>query len=157
MKYGDLMFCHGINYKHLLSQYPILSPRLTLMKQSKEQKLDRKHLIEQFGFEPVHFLETSTQYTFLHCLHACLEFGNVIFVYHQLPLPLLQLSPHEVGVPTIDTRKADYIFVKNSNLLKELKQLYPYIPIYYGDKIQHLDKNKTISVWRKSVPSVKIK
>ena len=150
------MFCHGIDLKYLLVQYPILSPRLTIMRQNKIQHLDRKHLIEQFGFEPVHFLETSSSFTLNQCIQSCLEFGEVIFVFQQLPLPMLQLSPHEVGIPTIDTRTADYIFLKDSHLVFKLKRLYPRIPIFYSDKIHIMGKNEAVGVWRKSVPSVKI-
>ncbi|MFV9511107.1 hypothetical protein [Tepidibacillus sp. LV47] len=123
------MFFHGIDAEHLLIQYPILSPRLTIFRQNLVQKKDRKHLLEQFGFEPVHFLESSKTYSVKSCLNSCFAFGNVVFAFSSLPQPLLQLSSHEVGVPVVDTRKANAIFIQNRDLVNEMKRLYPNIPI----------------------------
>ncbi|TCS83494.1 hypothetical protein [Tepidibacillus fermentans] len=124
------MFFHGIDYQHLLIQFPVLSPRLTILQQNHSQKEDRKHLLEQFGFEPVHFLESSKTYSVKKCLNACFNFGNVIFAFSSLPQPLLQLSPHEVGVPVVDTRKAKAIFIQNRELINKIKRLYPQIPVF---------------------------
>jgi len=125
------MFFHGISYPHLLSQFPILSPRLTILKQNKLQKQDREHLIEQFGFEPVHMLESSKSYTEQQCINACLEFGNVVFGFKKLSAPLLQLSEHEIGVPVVDVRKADVIYVKDLKNISKVRKIFPKTTIFY--------------------------
>lgn len=123
------MFFHGMNYEYLLYQYPVLSPRLTILRQNNTQKLDRKHLLQRYGFEPVHFLESSPEYSVSECLEECFEFGDVVLVYNALPKPILQLSSHEVGVAVIDTREANYIAIRDKSSLTRLHKLYPYIPI----------------------------
>ncbi len=128
------MFFHGITYEHLLYQYPILSPRLTILRQNNKQKMDRMHLIEKFGFEPVHFLESSRYYSKAKCIESCFLFGNVIFVYQTLPLPMLQLSFHEIGVPVIDVRKADYVITNNKKLIHHLMNLLENKPIIFTNK-----------------------
>jgi len=125
------MFFHGIDYQYLLLQYPVLSPRLTISRQNREQQQDRKHLILQFGFEPVHFLESSPSYRIKECLQSCFSFGNIVFAFSTLSQPILQLSSHEVGVPVVDTRKAQFIFLQDYNLGHKVKRLYPRIPIIF--------------------------
>ena len=125
------MFFHGIDYQYLLLQYPILSPRLTISHQNYKQQQDRKHLISQFGFEPVHFLESNKTYLAKQCLQSCFSFGNVVFAFSSLSQPLLQLSSHEVGVPVMDTRKANTIYLQDWRLGKGIKKLYPKIPIVF--------------------------
>lgn len=131
------MYFHGMRYKYLLNQYPILSPRLTVLKQNNKQRLDRQHLIEQFGFEPVHFLESSNTYSFNECLQACFAFGDVVLVFIELQLPFLQLSEHEVGVPVADTRKAKYLFVKEEQHRVELQKLFPQALVVLVKKIKY--------------------
>lgn len=123
------MYFHGINYEYLLYQYPVLSPRLTILRQNKQQHQDRKHLLEQFGFEPVHFLENSPSYRSTKCLESCFKFGDVVLVFDTLPMPMLQLSEHELGVPVADTRKAKYIFIKDFKYYSKLKKLFPKVRI----------------------------
>ena len=125
------MFFHGIDYEYLLIQYPVLSPRLTVHRQNTIQKKDREHLLEQFGFEPVHFLESSSTYSVIECLHSCFSFGNVVFAFTSLPQPMIQLSNHEVGVPVVDTRQAKAIFVQNRQFIRKLKKHYKSIPVFY--------------------------
>ncbi|MFT9486932.1 MAG: hypothetical protein ACH0QD_06140 [Tepidibacillus sp.] len=152
-----MMYFHGIDYEYLLYQYPVLSPRLTILRQNKTQQQDRQHLLERFGFEPVHFLESSASYSIQEAIQACSAFGNVIFVYHVLPFPMLQLSEHEVGVPTIDTREANWIFVNHYQLIDKIRPLYPNLPILFCKKQQYSNKIRTIYRWRKYSNSVKIK
>lgn len=125
------MFFHGIDYEYMLYQYPILSPRLSIMRQNKNQRLDRKHLLKKFGFEPVHFLESSKEFTIEQCLSSCFSFGNVVFAYDELGLPILQLSVNEVGVPVANLKKATLIFVQDKKLIKPLIKLFPSIPVLY--------------------------
>lgn len=143
------MFFHGIDYQYLLYQFPILSPRLTVMRQNEDQNKDRVHLIKQFGFEPVHFLESSYDYSIKRCIEDCFSFGNVVFALDQLPLPMLQLSKHEVGVPVVDVRKAKLIFVHEYPLLSSLKRLFPDISIIYPVDLHKIEKDRKIVRWRK--------
>ncbi|OEF99984.1 hypothetical protein BHF71_06840 [Vulcanibacillus modesticaldus] len=132
------MFFHGINYQHMLFQYPILSPRLTIKRQKMEQKKDRIHLVERFGFEPVHFLESSDTYSIQNCLESCFSFGNVVVVFKELPLPMLQLSKNEVGVPAIDLRLADYFVVETLKLMSDLRKIFPKTPIFYFNQLERI-------------------
>lgn len=143
------MFFHGIHYQHLLYQFPILSPRLTVTRQNEGQNKDRIHLIKKFGFEPVHFLESSRDYPVMRCIENCFSFGNVVFALDDLPLPMLQLSKHEVGVPVADVRKAKLIFVGEYPLLTSLVKLFPNTPIVYLVNLHKIEKDRKIVRWRK--------
>lgn len=123
------MFFHGIDLKYLLYQYPILSPKNTVGRKNKKQLADREHLIERFGFEPVHFLENNYDYPFSECIYSCFNFGSVVIGFKELPMPILKLSVHEYGVSEIDVRTAELIFVKDDGLKNDLRRIFPKIPI----------------------------
>ncbi len=116
------MFFHGINYDYLLSQYPLLSPGLVASKLNQKQKEDREHLIEQYGFEPVHLLKSSTLFNIRDCIRTCFKYGNLILMYDTLEMPSLQLSENEYGVKTIDVRQAKLILINQPKLVYKIKE-----------------------------------
>ncbi|WP_134684767.1 hypothetical protein [Brevibacillus migulae] len=118
------MFYHGINREYVYHSYPILSPRRRVAEKKEDQLTDRMHLIEQFGLEPVHLLEASEEYTKEQCIKACLRFGDSVFAFTSLPDPLWQLSRHEVGVPVLDLRNCQQIYLLQED--PELRQLFPH-------------------------------
>jgi hypothetical protein len=105
------MFYHGIKREYVYQDEPILSPRCRVFAKNEDQLSDRRHLLEQFGMEPVHLLEASEEYPDERCIKECLAFGDTVFAFHSLPDPLWQLSPHEVGVPVLDLRRCEAIYV----------------------------------------------
>lgn len=117
------MFYHGINREHVFEGYPILSPRKGVSHKSREQLQDRRHLLLEFGLEPIHLLEESDNYPFAHCLQECFSFGDTVFVFTQLPDPLWQLSCHEVGVSVLDLRSCRHIYALGDD--EKLRQLFP--------------------------------
>lgn len=105
------MFYHGINREYIYRQFPILSPRRSVSQKDKEQRLDRWHLIEKFGIEPIHLLESSEDYSKERCIQECLEFGDTVLEFSRMPDPIWQLSRHEVGTIVIDVREASTVYV----------------------------------------------
>jgi len=152
----SIVFLHGIPYHYLIYQYPILSPRRTILPQTKRQRKDRQHLIERFGFEPVHFLESGKTYSIGRCISSCFSFGNVILVYKKLPLPMLQLSPHEVGVPVVDARQADFIVIDHRSLINKVRKIFKNTPIFFSFNLHNIEKCRKIVRWKKGVKSVRI-
>jgi hypothetical protein len=92
---------------------------------------DRRHLIEQFGFEPVHLLMSNDDYPVEACLQACARFGHVIFGFETLPLPLWHISRHEVGLPALDMHRAVKIWGIDLNRadIQWLKDHFPQTPL----------------------------
>lgn len=124
------MFFHGIDYEYAIKQHPILSPRMTVTnKKIEEQLADRRHLIEQFGFEPVHLLESGPNYTVLSCILSCLSFGDTVFAFRNIPLPRWQLSAHEVAVSCLDLRQCRWIVTRN-RLTKPLLMQKFEVPVF---------------------------
>jgi len=123
------LFFHGIDFKYLIFQYPILSPKNTVGRKNKKQLEDREHLIERFGFEPVHFLKNNYDYPSSRCIYSCFNFGSVVIGFKELPMPILQLSKHEYGVTAIDVRTAELLFIRDRGLKNELRKLFSKIPI----------------------------
>lgn len=119
------MFFHGIDLKYVEMMFPILAPRRTVFGKTKEQQADRKHLIERFGLEPVHLLEVSNDYPVVRCLKECFVFGDTVFAFRHLPLPLWQLSRHEIGVPVLNLAFCEMIFTKYRKNKQKLKLLFP--------------------------------
>lgn len=120
------VFFHGIDFKYVIQQYPILSPRRTVSEKNKEQLADRRHLIQQLGFEPVHLLESSgPSYPRIRCIKECLAFGDTVFAFRHLPLPYWQLSLHEIGVPVLDLRKCAAIYTTNLSIKEKLISYFP--------------------------------
>ena len=150
------MFFHGIDYKYLLYQYPVLSPRLTVLKQSESQKADRKHLIERFGFEPVHFLESSKLYPPAKCIASCFTFGDTIVTFKKLPLPILQLSAHEVGLKAAYLNDIDFIIIKQKKLVPNLKDLFPKKIIFIPNRFDFIEIIIKIKKWRRIKKTVEI-
>jgi hypothetical protein len=125
------MFFHGIPLTYLYIQYPVLSSRQSTGHRTKEQSEDRKHLIERFGLEPVHLLEYRRHdYGLQDCLKACFGFGDVVFAFRSVPLPMWQISRHEIGVPALSLHRVRWIFVLRSDYQKELQALFPTVPIF---------------------------
>ncbi|TPG85692.1 hypothetical protein EEL32_14755 [Brevibacillus laterosporus] len=120
------MFYHGIHDKYVVSHYPILSPRRTAPYKHGKDLSDRMHLIEQFGIEPIHLLEESCDYSQDICLRECRRFGNVVFSFQTLPIPLWQLSKHEIAVPILDLRETVAIYATEEH--ETIRRLFPSIP-----------------------------
>lgn len=125
-----MMFFHGIDFKYLKKGYPFLNPDSSVSTKKPKQLEDRKHLIERFGFEPVHLLESSQTYPMKKCIKECLGFGDVILAFVRLTEPLIQLSEHEIGVPFLDIRSCRYIFT-SSEKAKDIRSLGFKQPIIY--------------------------
>lgn len=123
------MYFHGIRFEYLSKQYPILSPRLTVHRKNKTQLNDRRHLLEQFGIEPVHLLQSGPDYTIVQCVQSCFEFGDTVFAFDQLPLPIWRLSHHEVGVRSLDLRDSVWIFTKDPVSFPQIKQRFN-VPVF---------------------------
>ncbi|MGC5326536.1 hypothetical protein [Brevibacillus sp. SYSU BS000544] len=104
------MFYHGINREYVYQQYPVLSPRRTVSHKNREQRSDRRHLIDQFGIEPIHLLQSSDDYPKATCIEECMEFGDLVLEFTALPDPVWQLSKHEVGVFVLDVRQAHTVY-----------------------------------------------
>ncbi|MGG1661809.1 hypothetical protein [Brevibacillus sp. NRS-1366] len=120
------MFYHGIKWEYVMREYPLLSPRRTVSKHRKEQALDRKHLLAQFGLEPVHLLEADKTYPHEHCIRECLEFGDTVFAFDRLDIPMWQLSSHEVGVEVLDLRSCMAIYTTRNDI--KVEAFFPGIP-----------------------------
>lgn len=124
------MFYHGIKWEYVWRQYPILSPRRSVGEKKKEQRQDRLHLLQQFGVEPIHLLEAGDDYPADRCLRECSVFGDTVFEFDRLRLPVWQLSPHEIGVEVLDLRTCTRIYVTGNPT--NVADLFPGIPcIHY--------------------------
>jgi len=117
------MFYHGIYWEYIQKEYPILSPRRRVSRKRGDERMDRMHLLESFGLEPVHLLEESDSYPELRCVRECLAFGDTVLAFPRLPEPMWQLSPHEVGVEVLDLRTCFRIYVAEPN--PEVSELFP--------------------------------
>ncbi|GED34843.1 MULTISPECIES: hypothetical protein [Brevibacillus] len=122
------MFYHGIKWEYVSREYPLLSPRRTVNAKIEEQMLDRLHLIQQFGLEPIHLLEDDESYPPERCIQECLAFGDTVFMFKRLRLPMWQLSSHEVGVEVLDLRTCSYIFTSLHEA--KVEELFPSIPCW---------------------------
>ncbi|MED4585223.1 hypothetical protein [Brevibacillus choshinensis] len=120
------MFYHGIKWEYVCREYPLLSPRRTVKRKKQEQLLDRLHLMQQFGLEPIHLLEADETYPSSRCIQECLAFGDTVFAFERLSLPMWQLSSHEVGVEVLDLRTCVYIFTSDPEAKVEV--LFPGVP-----------------------------
>jgi hypothetical protein len=119
------MFFHGINFKYITQQYPYFNPDSQVSHKSETQLADRKHLIEQFGFEPIHLLESTSNYSVTTCLRECFQFGNVVFAFLKLKMPFWQISLHEIAICGLDVRDCRYIFVQEDYLKEKLIKFFP--------------------------------
>lgn len=148
MKHEELilaLFFHGIDFKYVINQYPVLSPRCSTNGKTSEQLADRRHLIEQFGFEPVHLLESSGKsYPPSTCVKECLHYGGTVFSFSYLPIPYWQLSLHEIGVQTLDLRTCHSIYTLEPRWIKEIKNHFPNKPIFLikNHMIKNLSNHK---------------
>lgn len=117
------MFYHGIKWEYVMREFPLLSPRRRTGKRGKEQRMDRLHLLQQFGLEPVHLLEADESYPDERCIRECLAFGDTVFAFERLSLPMWQLSRHEVGVEVLDLRTCSAIYTKRHDA--KVEDLFP--------------------------------
>ena len=124
------MFFHGIDLKYLLKQYPILYPDGNVSTKRKEQLNDRNHLIQKFGFEPIHLLESNDQYSMKKCLKECIHFGEVVFAFKKLDSPIWQISLHEIAVPVLDVRTCHCIFTRKREVMEEIGKMFPDKPLF---------------------------
>jgi hypothetical protein len=108
-------------------QYPVLSPRLTIRDdKTVDQRKDRIHLIERFGFEPVHLLRSQRNYPEGECLQACMSFGDTVFVFGHLYGSVWSLSEHEVAVRALSLHQAKLIYTSTEESARaELPLLFP--------------------------------
>lgn len=122
------MFFHGIKWEYVIREYPVLSPRRTVRGKRKEQLLDRLHLLQMFGVEPIHLLEADAGYPPERCIKECLAFGDTVFAFERLCLPIWQLSSHEVGVEVLDVRSSVLIYTTNHEA--KVERYFPGIPCF---------------------------
>lgn len=122
------MFFHGIDKEYVYPYFPILSARRSVSKKNAEQLADRRHLIRQFGLEPIHLLEAAADYPPERCISECLAFGDTVFAFSALTPPFWQLSRREIGVPVLDLRSA--IAIYTTEVDQRLAELFADIPIY---------------------------
>jgi len=127
------MFYHGIKVEYVYKDFPILSSRRNVSNKSKQQLLDRKHLLEQFGLEPIHLLEAQGDYPKERCLEECFAFGDVVFEFPSLDEPMWQLSQHEIGVAILPLQKAAAIYLRHEQ--PGMKNLFPNTPMYCVNSI----------------------
>jgi len=132
------MFFHGINWEYVKREYPLLSPRRTVSQKVPEQLLDRIHLIQQFGIEPIHLLEAEERYPEERCIQECYVFGDTVFAFERLPLPMWQLSSHEVGVEVLDLRTCSRIYTYRS--VVEVEEWFPGIPCIRTQRPNHFQR-----------------
>ncbi len=130
------MFFHGIKLAFLIKQFPFLNPDAHVLSKSDLQLKDRLHLIQKFGLEPVHLLESSSTYPIKKCLNECFSFGDIILAYRKLVPPILQLSSHELGVNCLDVRSCSYVFIKQVVHKSELLKLGLNKPIFLVKTIE---------------------
>lgn len=107
------MFVHGIPFQYVPVHYPILDPARIKTYRSPIKEADARHFIEQFGFEPVHFLRMNAHYPLSRCVEECFCFGDTVFVFNTIPYPRIQLSPNEWGVPKVDMRDAYFVISRH--------------------------------------------
>ncbi|MBP1930364.1 hypothetical protein [Ammoniphilus resinae] len=131
IKMEEQVFFHGIDLNYLLKQYPILYPDRNLSTKRQEQLNDRNHLIQKFGFEPIHLLESSDQYSMIRCLKECIQFGELVFAFKRLHSPIWQISLHEIAVPVLDVRNCHFIFFQKKELKKEIVKRFPDKPLFF--------------------------
>ncbi|OEH87021.1 hypothetical protein BHU72_01845 [Desulfuribacillus stibiiarsenatis] len=134
------MYYHGIKAEYLHVHYPIINPIRTEQRKSPTQLRDGLNLKRRFGFEPVHLLECSEDYPRGHCLRSCSTFGDTIFVFDTIELPILILSSHERGVSHLDLRKARYCYITSVDAARHVRAWLPNLPI----KIDLLLERNTI-------------
>lgn len=130
------MFFHGIPAQFVPGDL-YLSPRRTILNKGREQLQDRRGLIRRFGFEPVHLFESSPDFPVRECVRNCLRYGDVIFLFRSLPLPLWQISHHEIGVQTLDLQQAEVVLLspqvnENMDWLKQIS--CPVLYLQYGKR-----------------------
>jgi hypothetical protein len=118
------MFFHGMDMKFVPKQFPCLFPDAHVSTKNETQLQDRAHLIERFGFEPVHLLESTKEFPASKCLQECFTFGEIVFAFRHLKGPIWQISNHEIAVPFLDIRICKYIFVKTEELRIHLFKLF---------------------------------
>ncbi|MEW9670793.1 hypothetical protein [Ammoniphilus sp. 3BR4] len=123
------MFFHGIQMRFLAKQFPYLNPDGHVSSKHGDQLADRIHLIEKFGLEPVHLLESSPDYPVSKCLKECFSFGDVVLAFCKLTQPIIQLSKHELGVPFLDVRSCHYVFVRDKAYIEFFKAVQLRRPI----------------------------
>lgn len=125
------MFVHGIPFRYVPHHYPILTASHISQSRSHDQLKDAQHLIDQFGFEPVHFLRVQSHYSLRHCFEACFQYGDTLFVFNSLPFPRIQLSPHEWGVYQVDLRDAFFVASCLPYAESWLQMHMPQLPFFF--------------------------
>ncbi|GAB7388713.1 hypothetical protein BSNK01_25510 [Bacillaceae bacterium] len=132
------MFFHGINVEYVENEFPVLAPRRSIsQKKDAIQIQDRRHLLERFGLEPVHLLESEPGiYPVWRCVKECFRFGDVVFAFPTLPLPFWQLSRHEIGVPVLDLRHCAWLVVSAARAGQRIRRLFPGKRIFIARRIK---------------------
>lgn len=122
------MFYHGIMWEYVVREYPVLSPRKVVKKHGTKQLLDGIHLFQQFGLEPVHLLEDDEHYPAKRCIQECLAFGDTVFAFERVHMPMWQLSKHEIGVEVLDLRTCQAIYTIRHDT--KVEDYFPGIPCF---------------------------
>ena len=125
------MFVHGIPFRYIPQHFPELNAACAQSNRTEEQIEDARKLIEQFGFEPVHFLRPSHLYPLSQCMAACLQFGDTLLFFDSLPFPRLQLSPNEWAVRKIDMRQSAVVLSRNTNAKEWFQRHMPETPFFF--------------------------
>ncbi len=125
------MFIHGIPFIYLIQQYPLLDPARQKGQKSDSQRTDAQKLIQLIGFEPVHLLRSSPDYSLQTCVQECLQYGDTVFAFSDLPYPRVQLSPHEWGVKSLSLLNASWVLTTHSSARQWLRKHFPSLPIFF--------------------------
>ncbi|MDN4592644.1 hypothetical protein [Polycladomyces subterraneus] len=124
------MFFHGIPFVHLVKQFPVLQASNGSRK-SPDKRQDARRLIERIGFEPVHLLRSSPEYSIRRCLRECLQYGDTVFAFSTLPFPRVQLSPHEWGVRCLQLHAADWAVTTDQRAIRWIREHFHSLPVLF--------------------------
>lgn len=124
------MFVHGIPFRFVPRHYPVMNANRSSADRTHVQKEDARRFIDRFGFEPVHFLRSSSHYPLSKCMKECFRFGDTLLIFNTLPYPRLQLSPNEWGVREVDMRRVSFVLSYHTQAQEWFQYYLPGIPFF---------------------------